>query len=285
MFRRLTTLTIVLSFSFAGSWAEQNPFVGTWELVPSKSTFNDVGRRSHVFTLEDYGSGLRSHGEIVYGDGRKMNFQWSATFDGTASALQGDSHYDSVEIKRIDERSLEITSKKGSTTGRTSRWVISPDGKTMTKVQEVMNAVGELVDNLIVFEKQNPFVGTWKLLPSKSTFNDMGRRSHIFTLEAFGNGLRSHGEVVYGDGRKVNTEWSATFDGRASTLTGDTHFDSVAIKRIDERSLLITSKKGSSAGRTSRWVISPDGKTMTKVQEVMNAVGELVDNLIVLEKQ
>ena len=154
MFRRLITLMVTLSLSFARAWAEQNPFVGTWKLLHSKSTFNDMGRRSHIFTLEAFENGLRSHGEVVYGDGRKVNTEWSATFDGRASTLTGDTHFDSVTIKMIDERSLEITSKKGSTAGRKSRWVISPDGKTMTKVQNVVNAQGVFVDNLIVLERQ-----------------------------------------------------------------------------------------------------------------------------------
>ncbi len=154
MFRRFATVMVALSFSFAGGWAQQNPFVGTWKLIPSKSTINDIPRVSQILTLKAYGEGLQSRSELVFEDGRKVITEWSATLDGTPSPLQGDSHYDTVAIKMIDERTLEITSKKGRSVGRSSRWVISPDGKTMTKIQKVVNALGATLDNVIVMEKQ-----------------------------------------------------------------------------------------------------------------------------------
>ena len=55
MFRRFATVMVALSFSFAGGWAQQNPFVGTWKLIPSKSTINDIPRVSQILTLEAYG--------------------------------------------------------------------------------------------------------------------------------------------------------------------------------------------------------------------------------------
>ena len=154
MFRRFATVMVALSFSFASGWAQQNPFVGTWKLIPAKSTINDNPRVSQILTLKAYGEGLQSRSELVYEDGRKVITEWSATFDGTPSPLQGDTHYDTVTIKMIDERTLEITSRKGLSVGRSSRWVISPDGKTMTKIQKVVNARWESVDNVIVMEKQ-----------------------------------------------------------------------------------------------------------------------------------
>jgi hypothetical protein len=59
-----------------------------------------------------------------------------------------------VAVKRIDTHTLEMVNKKGGKTTTTQRNVVAKDGKTRTVTTTGMDAQGQKVNNVAVFEKQ-----------------------------------------------------------------------------------------------------------------------------------
>jgi hypothetical protein len=83
--------------------------------------------------------------------------EWSYTtnLDGKDSALTGNNpNADTIAAKRIDANTLENVSKMGGKVTITSRVVVSADGKTRTSTQTGMDAKGQKVKNVLVFERQ-----------------------------------------------------------------------------------------------------------------------------------
>src|SRR5689334_20641508 len=153
----LRTICLFL-VSAATLFAAPNPFVGTWKLNPAKSRFGDEPRGSQVVVIQQVqgitGDALQSKSDSRYEDGRTVHTEWTASLDGASSTLNGDAHYDTISVKKIDDLTLEVTSMKEKTVGRISRWTISNGGKTLTRTQKITTPEAKTVDNVIVFEKQ-----------------------------------------------------------------------------------------------------------------------------------
>ena len=133
--------------------AQQNPFVGTWMLNPEKSRFGESPRLTQTTVLRETRNGLSSTTMVVYEGGQAVQTHWTAATDGTAYPLDGDTHYDTISVKRINDRTLEVVSQKGKVVGRKSTWEISRDSKTMTRTQTVVTAENESVENVLVFDR------------------------------------------------------------------------------------------------------------------------------------
>jgi len=141
-------------FFVSAACAQESPFVGTWKLNPSKSKFGDSPRSSQTTILSQVGDELKSSRETTYEGDVTIHTEWSAKLDGKPYPMVGDAHYDTILITRIDEHTLQVISKKGPLVSRTSQWSLSSDGKTMMRTQKVLDAKGQEVDNIIVFDKQ-----------------------------------------------------------------------------------------------------------------------------------
>ena len=61
--------------------------------------------------------------------------------------------------------------------------------------------------------------------------------------------------------------------------------DTIALKRIDARTVDVINKKAGKVVQTSRGVVSKDGKMMTVTTKGTNASGQPVLNVTVLDKQ
>ena len=68
-------------------------------------------------------------------------------------------------------------------------------------------------------------------------------------------------------------------------ITGSQNADTVALKRIDARTIERTDKKGEKVVATSSRAVSEDGKTMTVTTTGTNAQGQAMNNVTVWEKQ
>ena len=114
---------------------------------------------------------------------------------------------------------------------------------------------------------RDPVLGTWLLNVAKSTFEGPaapGKRTMVFTLT--GDAIRHTtttipvgvpGVVVAG-----GNEYVAKYDNVDVHITGS-FLDTVALKRIDARTVERTGKFEGKVVETSTRVISADGRTMT----------------------
>ena len=134
-------------------------------------------------------------------------------------------------------------------------------------------------------QASDPRSGTWKLNLAKSKYDPgPAPQSNTMKIEASSNGEKATTEGVNAAGTATGTQYTAQYDGKDHPMTGSQNADTVALKRIDARTLERTDKKGEVVATSTR-VVSEDGKTMTVTTKGTNAQGQAVNNVMVWEKQ
>ena len=147
--------------------------------------------------------------------------------------------------------------------------------------------LGVLVSGVLLAQS-NPSVGTWKLNTAKTKFSPgPALQSLTLTLEAQGNGVKASSEGTAADGSRTAWSYAANYDGKDNPIsgTGPSGADTIALKRINPNRTESTFKKAGKVVRTSRLVVSKDGKAMTITAKGTNADGQPVSDVLVFDKQ
>lgn len=133
----------------------------------------------------------------------------------------------------------------------------------------------------------DPRIGTWTINLAKSRFNPgPPPRSMTVRFEPWGDsGLKVTIDTVEANGEVTKHHYTANYDGKDYSVSGDPGRDTVALKRIDLYILEYTNKRAGKVINSYREVIAPDGKSRTITQKGMSSRGVLVDNEIVYDKQ
>ena len=101
-------------------------------------------------------------------------------------------------------------------------------------------------------QASNPRLGTWKLNVEKSKYHPgPAPQSTTMKIEAAGEGEKATTEGVNAAGTATRTEYTAQYDGKDSPITGSQNADTVALKRLDARTIERTDKKGEKVVVTS----------------------------------
>jgi len=137
-----------------------------------------------------------------------------------------------------------------------------------------------------LFAADNPFVGTWKVNASKSKLEDSGLgTTGTVRIEAEGNGMKATVETTDAQGQPVNFTYSATFDGKPSSVSGSPNMDTIMLRRVNDHTINATGKKGGKVMFTDRRTVSEDGKTMTLSRTGTNPQGKKFHATMVFDKQ
>ena len=132
----------------------------------------------------------------------------------------------------------------------------------------------------------DPFIGTWKLNPAKSTYNGQQPwRSGIVTIERSERGLLLTNDFINGNGRGTKDTALLIYDGQPHAIRDNPNFDALVAKRIDPMSQEFTILKDGKVLRTERIVISADGKIATFTANGVNGSGQTLTRAQVYEKQ
>ena len=145
-----------------------------------------------------------------------------------------------------------------------------------------------LAITVVAFGADNT-LGTWKLNVQKSKYTPapMPVKNLTTTREASDGGVKVMTTGERADGTKINTSYTAKYDGMAASVTGDgVLYDSISIKQVNANTLTDDRKKtGGSYKATGRTVVSNGGKTMTSTTKGTNADGKAFTSTLVFEKQ
>jgi len=139
----------------------------------------------------------------------------------------------------------------------------------------------------------SPLAGTWTVNLAKSKYDPPSQapKSATVKIEVTGDTIKVVNDTVDAQGRAVRSEYTAKFDGKdypyTSTIDGkpNTAQDSVAWKKIDDRTYELTGKLKGQALGTQRIVIAADGKSRTNTVTGKNAEGQTITNTVVLDKK
>lgn len=155
MKRRMFVLgTIVCLFAVNGVLAADG-FSGNWKMNSDKSKFNPgpPPKGPNFSRIETIEGGLKFINDGVNAEGKPTHDEWSGKFDGKDNPVQGSRVRDTAALKKIDDYTLEITSKKAGNVVSNIRVVFSRDSKTRTQTGQGTNAKGIKTNNIVVYEK------------------------------------------------------------------------------------------------------------------------------------
>jgi hypothetical protein len=148
----------VMATSLVALWpqpasAQEDRFVGTWVLNVAKSKYSPGPvPKSQTVVYEAAGNGIKVTSKVDAAN--PVTTTYTASYDGKDVAVTGNPDYDTTSVKRIDANRLELTRKRGGKVVQTVTMVLSPDGKTRTVTTTGVNAQGQKVNNVAVFERK-----------------------------------------------------------------------------------------------------------------------------------
>jgi hypothetical protein len=133
------------------------------------------------------------------------------------------------------------------------------------------------------------FTGTWKMNPAKSKFTGINAPKSLTTVvEEQEGGIKRHSEGTAADGSPIKYAYTAKYDGQDVPIEGagaPSGADSIALKRIDERSTQAVWKKGGKVINTSHYSLSSDGKIWTVSSKGTGPDGRPTMAHVVLQRQ
>lgn len=157
--RRLVSSVACLGFSaflVGAALAQSDPQVGVWKLNLAKSKYSPgPAPKSGTTRIEAASAGAKVIVDQVAGDGTARHWEFTANYDGKDSPVTGNNpDADMVARTRTNANTVQTISKKGGKVTTTQASVVSTDGKTRTVTTTGVNANGQQVNNVAVYEKQ-----------------------------------------------------------------------------------------------------------------------------------
>ncbi|HSE26319.1 MAG TPA: hypothetical protein VLB68_31920 [Pyrinomonadaceae bacterium] len=128
-------------------------------------------------------------------------------------------------------------------------------------------------------------MGTWKLNEAKSKLASGVAKNHTVVYEAAGDSIKVTVDGTNSDGSAAHNEWTGKFDGKDYPVTGDAAFDTRAYKRVNDKTLDMTLKKGGKVTVTGTIVVAADGKSRTVTTSGTDAQGKKFKSVAVYDKQ
>jgi len=164
--KRVAICTVLLLAVVALSAARvsaEDMRAGTWKLNIAKSKFSPgpppKGPNTQKIESVENGSQLVADG--VNAQGQKTHNEYTVKYDGkdypqhpTIDGMPDPNGADTISVKKIDDRTYEVTTKRKGEVLATIKDVISSDGKTRTATITGKNAQGQAVNTVVVYEKQ-----------------------------------------------------------------------------------------------------------------------------------
>jgi hypothetical protein len=230
-------LTLVLISPLAA----QNPFVGKWKVDPAKSQL--TGSRDSV-TAAGPNTWMFRYGA----------FSWTVNADGTDQPTP----FGTTAMKVVSPSTWQLTYKSNGKPTGTETWVLSADGKSMTRTFAGAQENGEPFRSVTTLKRVaggSGFEGTWESTEVQMTFKE---------VDITPNGDDGVTVRLPEDG----TTYSLKFDGKdypeqGSRIPAGT---TVSARRVGAREVQATTKLNGKAFDHEVWEVSPDGTTFTYIQ-------------------
>jgi hypothetical protein len=106
---RTIALTLVLCFVAVAVGFASNPNMGTWKLNEAKSKLGPGAPKNNTVVEEAAGDNVKVTVDGTDSTGKPTHNEWTGKFDGKDYPVTGDPNSDTRSIKKVDERTLEIT--------------------------------------------------------------------------------------------------------------------------------------------------------------------------------
>jgi hypothetical protein len=140
----------------APALAQSDSQVGTWKLSLEKSKYSPGPKpTSATTTIEAAGAGTKVSVDQTLPDGTKRQYTFTSNYDGKDVPVVGaNPDADTVARTRVNATTVRTVAKKGGKVTTTQTSTVSGDGKTRTVTTKGVNAKGQPVNNVAVYERQ-----------------------------------------------------------------------------------------------------------------------------------
>jgi len=242
-------MLLLAVFGFVGVIWAQSPFDGTWKTDLSKIQYQ--GTPSTILLQ----NGTYQDSSSV----PKINIK----ADGTDQAVQGSKTYDTLAVKIVDDKTIEVTSKKNGKVVNTGKRIVSADGKTVTvdltayleTSKQPVKFKGMMIRVAAGPAGSHAISGSWQ--PQKVLSES--ENALTVTYKSTTDGLMM--STPTGD------SFEAKFDGKDYPAKGNPNVSTVSLTKVNDRSFDETLKRDGKIVAVYHWTVSGDGKAITEKAE------------------
>ncbi len=234
-------MAIVMFFASAMLFA-QNAFNGTWRFDVQNGQF---GGKPFIQSLQK---------GVYHCD---CNPELTVKADGKDHERKGSPYSDTINIREIDDHTIEKVTKKGGKIVSRSKETASEDGNTLKSEWTAWDN-GHETSGADTSKRVAPAPaganrtsGSWQFEKVDSASDNMTAA----TFKATADGL----SMTVGTG----DSYTAKFDGKDYPYKGDPGTTSVSLKKIDDHTIEETDKLDGKIISVRRMTVSSDGKTLT----------------------
>src|SRR5260370_4973214 len=146
-------VTLALCLATGTACFAANTQMGMWKLNVKKSKLGNGKARNNTVV---YSSMLFQTKVITDGTnekGQPAHSEWTGQFDGKDYAVTGDPTSDMRSYRKIDDRTMDFTAKKGGKVTLSGRIVVGDDGKGRTEHVTGTNSKGKKFHSVAVYDK------------------------------------------------------------------------------------------------------------------------------------
>ena len=240
--RTLQPLLLPIAFFLATTAFAASPFDGTWRPDPERG---DPNGKPDEYVLSGGNYQCRS-----------CTPPYAIPADGQDHPVPGNSMYDSLSVKVVDNRTISRMAKKSGKTVAETRATVSADGNSLLEQQTLFFMGPKPIEltskSTRVGQKRDgdPAIsGRWRRVETDLTNHDEDTTLHVVDQK-----------ITMTD--RMGRSFEAKLDGTDAPYKGSPEFTSVSIKLINPNTLEESDKNDGKVVKICTWSVDADGKTM-----------------------
>ena len=259
MLKQIFVLLSGVGFATSIGWEPGNPFIGEWKLVPAKSRMPDEmkvqskGGNKYAF---DFGGGV----ETIVVDG-----SYQAGVGGTTLSVKAEAP-DTWIVRRKNSGRLLIN----------ATWKLSADGARLTDYYREFESDGSTLSVDYVYQRTgggSGFAADWQ--STTETINS----PFLLKVEQFrGDGLSIFDPLA----RRVRQLKFDDTDHPSNERPNAGRGVSSSLRRVNERTLVITNRRDTKVANTEEFALSTDLKILTMTVHI---VGRDKPDVLIFERE
>ena len=178
--------------------------------------------------------------------------------DGMDHKVAGDSCYDTVSVRVLDDRTVQETDKSNGRTVHTEKITVAPDGNTAVwEFADSCGANGEEVTWKQISVRvakgpagSHPISGSWRAMRIVNS----SENGFTATMKLEGDNFSFKDST--------GQSYTAKLDGTDVPLQGDANKTMVSVKRVADDTIEETDQRAGKVVSVTRFTVSADGRTL-----------------------
>jgi len=241
-----------------------DPRAGSWTLVAAQCSLDPADKLSIV----------SADGTVHVLMRGETHVDLTAKADGKQLPVLANPVFDQIQLHRISKKQVEVIEKKNGALVAQIRNALSKDGSELTLTTSRPGHPDQItvwIRNEATKPGPDPFAGDWTQDVSKTRM----KQGMLLTIEALGgDAVRFSGEYSY----------TAHFDGKPYDLKNSPN-DTVQLTQVDGHIVEAAYRRDQQVTQRDRWVVTPDGKSMTLVSSGELETGQHFNEKLVFQRK